>query len=448
MSTALAIAGVTQLLRDVLNNGLVDNDVAATVGGKVTVHARPPDRVQAVADGGPVLNIFLYNVDNQPNWSNQMLPTRTGASARAENTPLTLDLYYLISAVTTEDLHGDILLGYAMQILHEHPGFDRAEIRAGLTYAPAVSGALPAALRTLAQTGLADQVEQLMISPTYLSTEEMSKLWTAFQTNYRSSMAYRVSSVIIKSEAPAAVALPVLTIGKDNKGAHVVPGLDLGLPQINALTFPDGQPSARPGDAVILRGRNLGGADVKVHFKTLALPKESGVPKEIDIDPELGGTNESQTVIIPDVPASWAAGLYQVSLSARSAPTEQLYRSNRAAFQVAPVATLPVPPADIRRTAAPKREVQVTLNMQPHIWPGQRVELILGGTLATAPPRTGPKGAATFSFQELAPGSYPLRLRVDGVDSWLVTREVDPVPPHFNPEPPIFDPNQIVVVPA
>jgi hypothetical protein len=69
--------------------------------------------------------------------------------------PLTLDLHYLISAVTSEDPHGDILLGSAMQIWHEHAGFDRAEILAGLTRSPVVAGALPPALQALAQTGLA-----------------------------------------------------------------------------------------------------------------------------------------------------------------------------------------------------------------------------------------------------------------------------------------------------
>lgn len=438
MSTALAIAGVTQLLRDVLNDGLVDNDVAAAIGTNVTVHARPPDRVQEVAEAASVLNVFLYNIDNQPNWSNQILPTRSNG-ARDQNTPLTLDLYYLISAVTTEDLHGDILLGYAMQILHEHPGFDRAEIQAGLSPAPVVAGGLPPALQALAQTGLADQIEQLMITPTYLSTEEMSKLWTAFQSSYRSSMAYRVSSVIIQAETAASLPLPVLTIGPNNEGANVAPGLDVGLPQITALTLPQGQPSARPGDTIVLRGQRLGGVDVTMHFESTVLPAP------IDVAPQPGGTNTTQTVVIPDVPASWAAGLYQISLSARSAVGEPLYRSNGVAFQIAPVATLP--PASVTRTA-PDNDVEVVLGMRPNIWPGQRVEMILGGSLATAPSRTAASGSATFNFPDIPAGAYPLRLRVDGVESWLVIREVPPVGPDFAPEPPVFNPAQTVTVPA
>mgnify|MGYP007128296973 CR=1 FL=1 len=76
----------------------------------------------------------------------------------------------------------------------------------------------------------------------------------------------------------------------------------------------------------------------------------------------------------------------------------------------------------------------------------QRVELALGGSLATAPPREAPEASATFRFGDLPAGSYPLRLRVEGTESWLVIREVAPQPPDFAPEPPVLDPGQTVLV--
>jgi uncharacterized protein DUF4255 len=440
MSTALAIAGVTQLLRDVLNDGLVDNDVGAAIGTNVTVHARAPDRVIDLVEDGSVLNVCLYNVESQSSWSNQILPTRNSAGMRVQNTPLPLDLFYLISAIATEDLHQDILLGYAMQILHEHPGFDRDEIIAGLSPAPAVAGNLPPALQALAGTGLADQVERLVIAPVYLTTEEMSRIWTSFQTTYRSSMAYRVSSVIIQREDPARSALPVLTIGSDNSGARVVPGLDIGVPLIRALTLPEGQASARPGDPVVLRGQRLGGVTVTVHFDSPALDAE------IDVTPAPGGTDGTQTVVVPDVPAVWAAGLYQVRLSAQRAAGDPVYRSNAAAFQLAPVPDLP--PVSVTRIVAPAPQVEVVLDMRPNVWPGQRVELILGSNVATAPPRTAAIGTVTFTFPDLPAGDYPVRLRVDGVESWLTIREIAPVGPDFLPEPPQYDPTQVITVPV
>lgn len=67
-----------------------------------------------------------------------------------------------------------------------------------------------------------------------------------------------------------------------------------------------------------------------------------------------------------------------------------------------------------------------------------------------AAPRFGPAGSGTaiFTFPKLAAGDYPVRLRVDGVESWLVKREVKPAPPDFKPKPPVYDPEQIVTVPA
>ena len=43
MSTALAIAGVTQVLRDLLNDRFVNQNVAGQIGQSVTVSTMPPD---------------------------------------------------------------------------------------------------------------------------------------------------------------------------------------------------------------------------------------------------------------------------------------------------------------------------------------------------------------------------------------------------------------------
>lgn len=438
MSTALAIAGVTQLLRDLLNEGIVDNDVAANIGTNVVVHARAPDLLDPVTDENSVLNVFLYKVDPQPNWQNEILATRGPDGRRVTNTPLALDLYYLISAASGEDLHADILLGHAMQILHEHPGFDRGEIIAGLTPSPVIAGGLPPVLQALAQTGLANQVEQLVISPIYLGLEEISKLWAAFQTSYRSSMAYRVSSVIIAREEPTVQPLPVLTIGFSNGGPEVEPSLTAGPPFLRAVTLPQGQPSARIGDTIVLWGQGLDGADMLIRFESPALDDP------IDLPPDAGGGARMRSATIPNAPATWAAGQFTVRFLAAPAPGAPRRASNSVALQIAPRPQLP--PASVTRPDP--ATVRVTLGIRPRIRPGQQVELILGGTAALAPARTTLQAQATFEFPELAAGAYPLRLRVDGVESWLTQRELAPVGPDFEPRPPAFDPAQALTVPV
>jgi hypothetical protein len=82
MSTALAIAGVTAVLRDLLNDGLINHNISGLLGSSVTVSVQAPDRV--VTGSTPEasqLNLFMVT----PNlgWRNEGLPGRDGAAARA-----------------------------------------------------------------------------------------------------------------------------------------------------------------------------------------------------------------------------------------------------------------------------------------------------------------------------------------------------------------------------
>src|SRR6185312_13190823 len=57
---------------------------------------------------------------------------------------------------------------------------------------------------------LASQIERVRVTPLPQSVEELSKLWTAFQTNYRTSAVYEVAVVLIDSQAAVRAPLPVL----------------------------------------------------------------------------------------------------------------------------------------------------------------------------------------------------------------------------------------------
>lgn len=213
MSNALAIAGVTAVLRDRLNDGLINQNAAGVLGSSVTVSVLPPDRV-VPSDGTEAsqLNLFLYNVTPNPGWRNEGLPSHDASGrSRLSNPPLALDLHYLISAYSGGDLHAEILLGYAAQLMHEYPIITRAMIRTALNPLSDVGDNLPQALRSLADCGLADQVESLRITPQHLNTEELSKLWTATQASFRPTAAFQVSVVLIEATKPTRPSLPVLT---------------------------------------------------------------------------------------------------------------------------------------------------------------------------------------------------------------------------------------------
>ena len=95
MSNALAIASVTRVLQDLLNNGLVDHDVTGAIGGNVTVTALPPDRIlgQPGTPENSQLNLFLHQVTPNLGWRAADLPTRDANGALVNNPLLALDLH-------------------------------------------------------------------------------------------------------------------------------------------------------------------------------------------------------------------------------------------------------------------------------------------------------------------------------------------------------------------
>ncbi|WP_407333987.1 DUF4255 domain-containing protein [Enterovibrio sp. 27052020O] len=436
MSSALAIAGVTQLLRDLLNDGLVDHDVAAVVNTNVPVHALAPDQMLAQEDNNaPALNVFLYHTEVNAAWANQCLPTRNPEGERVNNTPLPLDLYYLVSAYGTADLHGDVLLGYAMQILHEHPGFTRTEIQTALNPSPAIAAGLPPLLQALADTGLADQAEALRIAPHQMPMAEKSGLWSALQSQYRPSMAYRVSTVLIEAEHGTRNPLPVLTIGEDDLGPTVSPSLFSSLPQLTRVFSPAHQASARLGDILDVEGRALDGGNPRFTLSHLSLDIEHTVAANA------GGSAQGQSLTLPNVPANWASGIYSISYAVDvNGATQQ---SNELTAQIAPV--LALPPNSVVRNG---QTVIVTVGVSPHVHPGQQATLWLGSEGAQAESVSVITSTLVFHFGPLAAGIYPARLRVDGADSWFILKDRPPIAPDFTPRAPIYDPTQRVEVPA
>jgi hypothetical protein len=191
MSSALALASVTAIVKDLLENGLASGAVTSKIGGDATVSALSPDRIPSGADERAQLNLFLYLVT-----PHQGLRADARGSLRGA---LALDLHYLLTAYGAQDFQTEILLGHAIQLLHETPVLERDRIRETLktishTRDRRVVGAARAALGA---SPLADEVERLKIEPTFLGTEEMSKLWSALQARYRPSATYRVSAVIM-----------------------------------------------------------------------------------------------------------------------------------------------------------------------------------------------------------------------------------------------------------
>jgi hypothetical protein len=192
---ALALASVTAVLKSLLENGLANRGVTSDLGGDATVSALAPDRVTSGADERAQLNLFLYHVT----------PHVGLRASGGDGAVLALELHYLVTAYGAQDYQTEILLGHALQLFHERPVLGREELRTTLASLTSASDGrvVPPALAALTGSDLAEQVEQLRILPEFLSTEDMSKLWSSLQAKFRPSVTYKVSAVFLRAQEPA-----------------------------------------------------------------------------------------------------------------------------------------------------------------------------------------------------------------------------------------------------
>ncbi|MGB3656141.1 MAG: DUF4255 domain-containing protein [Rivularia sp. (in: cyanobacteria)] len=200
MSNALSIAAVTATIKNLLENGLVSDAIAASVGD-VLVSAIPPDKIQVGTDERAQINLFLYHVTQNRNvdWISRTSDNKD--NPRSTNPPLALDLHYLLTAYGPKDFQSEILLGYAMQLLHSSPIIKFEVIESALKNSSqtSTSSVFSQALAGISVSDLARQIGQIKVSPEFLSMEDTSKIWSALQTNYRPSATYNASMVLIES---------------------------------------------------------------------------------------------------------------------------------------------------------------------------------------------------------------------------------------------------------
>jgi hypothetical protein len=400
MSNALAIAAVTATLRNLLDAGL-NADVPGT---KVTT--QPLDRAKDNA-GSNRVNLFLYHTGFNVGWRNQ--PMLHVAQGETGQPPLALDLFYLLTAYGQGDDDpvpvSHRLLGLAMRILHDHPVLGAAELQASF----------PA-------NDLFQQVERVRITPQTLTVDEMHKLWTSFQTQYRISAAYQASVVLIESTRPILAPLPVLT-----RNVQVQLDLSPPLPTLTGIKYANQQTSARLGEVVTLSGLNLSGTSVTVQF---IHPRRAPV----NTAPLVGAPTDTQIQVqVPNEPANWPAGIWGVQ-----AVISRTGQPDRTTNQI-PLALAPtienITPNPAARDGQGK--VTLTLTVAPETLPDQSAMLLAGGNVAVAQPHTTLTPTLTFTAGGLAAGDAFVRLRIDGVDSILINRAEAP---------PVYDLTQKVTI--
>jgi hypothetical protein len=396
MSNELAITAVTIALRNYLIDALKVPVAPASLNiqKEFRVSTLPLHKVREKFTVENVVNLLLYRVDVNAAWRNQVLPSKT---APGENgpPPLSLDLDYIVTAYGEEDREdvAHFILGQAMRFMHDYPFIQRHRLELALPEAK-----------------VHEQIERVKITPRTLSVEELSKLWTVFQTQYHLSAAYVATVVLIESRVPSHSALPVLTRGKDDRGIDAIAGAPPSLDSAHAVTKFG---AARLGDEIVVEGQrlDLAGLAASVRHPLMA------APVLLPVTP----VNASQLrVALPPpgggVARNWPAGFYSIALIL-STPDRPDYATNEVPFALAPAITVtpdvPAPHAGL---------IHVTITATPQIRIGQTALVIWDGTqitpLTVDPPPLNPDAPTEVKFKVAAPeGIHRVRLRVDGVDS-------------------------------
>ncbi|WP_413167485.1 DUF4255 domain-containing protein [Capilliphycus salinus ALCB114379] len=411
MSNSLAIAAVTQTLRNLIFRGI------ASELGSGSVTARPPDKARDNGDSGNQINIFLYQTSPNAAWRNQDLRNRVKPGETGQP-PLALNLYYLITAYgqDNEDILSHRLLGTAMRVLHDHCILNPGEIK-----------------NALETSDLQNQIERVRITPITLSLEELSKLWSCFQTQYRISAAYEVSVILIESDRPVKAPLPVLTRGSEDQGIIAQTNLTPPFPTLETVEPPDRQPGVRLGEVLTLRGHHLDSEDNKVYVIFMQARFAESIKVELS-----AGTATELKIFISDQagiwppgkePSSWPIGIYTIAVQVKR--DEKEYTSNALPFSL-------VPRINLDNLALDKN--LLTLTSQPPVQSGQKVVLLLGDRELFPQFDEDPNLAnkMKFNIKGIPAGEYFLRLRVDGIDSLLIDRSKTL---------PVFDKSQKVKIP-
>ena len=394
MSNYLAIGTVTAALEVILQG-----PVAAAVPGSQVTSDRPAGSGFKPKTG---VNLFCYAVVPNPAWRGSDLPTRSSGGSLTKVPQAGVDLFYLVTgygddgALEPQRAIAAVVATFETQPLVTKSVIDSVVAQANLNNNPIHP--------ELKNSDLADQAEIVRLCPIEMSTEELSKLWTVFESPYSLSVAYRAGVVLLNQPGSVAPAAPVLTREIDVIAA--------AAPEVVSVVSAAG-PSTdiTAGSKILVLGSNLA---VGVPLVRLA----SG-----DVAPD-GGTDRRLRVTLP---GNLAAGTQALQV------IRQLYLgepplphpgglSNLVQFLLHPTVT-----AVNHGVSTPAGggliNITVDVTLDVSVRPEQSLLLLLRepatGVLQhmfQPPVRNVATNAPSFPVV-VAPGTYAVKVQVDGAAS-------------------------------
>ena len=389
MSNYKAIATVTAVIRDILAKS--QENIADS---NVYVKTSPPTAIKEVDND--ILNLFLYQVTSNSVGHSLDLPTRSHDGKLMAKPLLALDLHYLLTTSSKNELKAQLMLSSAMVALQENAIISKNKIVETILNSQNNDEAF------LIESNLANQVESLKISLQSLTIEELTKLWSSFfQTGYRLSVAYHVSVVLLESSLELTPSLPV-----SKRQLHVIP---INQPIIEKI-----EPQMMtydPQKRLTINGRHLNSDKVFVRISD----------KDIEIKDAKYLSENSISLIIPE---DTSAGVKQVQIIQKlffenDKTGHKGHTSNIAAFVLTPNLNTVTP------TSLTSGEA-LTLNFEPGIAENQKVNVLIGDYVVTVnlPPASPtviyPLKTLTITIpSHIITGTYPVRLRVNNAESSL-----------------------------
>lgn len=294
-----------------------------------------------------------------------------------------------------------------MQVFHNTAVVPRAVIQNALTTLGSTTG-LSNELKLIAASNLASQIEHIRITPEALTTEEIYRLWTAFQVHYRPTTSYQVSVVVIQSTENY----------KSNRPPQrlALVALPLSGPMITSVS----PVQVAPGQILKISGTNF----------------LAGSPSSTQVSFD-GGAQLAPATIQNDLiritpPSTLTAGQHSVRVLCNvlfpSKVTRPGFSSNAFPFQLVPTITEPTPaPYSVKQGAS------LAITVTPAVGNQQSVVVYIGDTAIALPqgplgPPSSSRSVAAAVPVTIAAGVYPLRVEVDGAQSLLTLDETQGSP--------------------
>lgn len=167
MSTSTAIGDVTRSLADLLINGQEPID-------SFGVSLKSPAD-EEIDENKPLINLYLFRIEQNPFAKNRSW--QPVGDDTLHKTPLSLDLFYVITPYAKQQEDGHRVLGEAMRIFYDHAILEP----------------------TLLGEPLAHTADPLKLDLCAFNLEDLTRVWNAFNKQYRLSVCYQVRIIFIDS---------------------------------------------------------------------------------------------------------------------------------------------------------------------------------------------------------------------------------------------------------